>query len=90
MQDVPMPSEELLHIHETDILVTVIQKYSNMYYHFVDEILPRIALARDYLIMNPNAKLLLWDSPIIRSYVEALGISSAQIIPFDPEVRYAV
>ena len=43
---IPHPVEEALPIKKLPSLVSVIQRYSNMYYHFTVEILPRILAAK--------------------------------------------
>lgn len=84
-----MPNSAEMEIKSAPTYVNVIQQYSNMYYHFVSEILPRIIIAKPYLDRDPDAKILIWDSPYVRSYLEEIGISVERIEPFDPFVRYA-
>lgn len=88
LDDPSFPSEEALPLKEFDVLINPIQRFSNMYYHFLDEILPRIVLALPYLEKYPEAKILMWDEPFVRAYLEKLGISEDRIEPFDIYSRY--
>ena len=84
----PLPVEEPVEIKQFSMLISAVQKYSNMYYHFTVEILPRIISVKHYLDENPDAKLLIWDSAFIRNYLEKIGISADRIEPYDIGVRY--
>ena len=83
----PFPLEEAMEIKSFPTLVSIIQKYSNMYYHFTVEMLPRIISVKSYLDADPSAKLLVWDSAATRKYLAMIGISEDRIEPFDPQVR---
>lgn len=84
-----MPNPDDMVIKTAKTYVNVIQQYSNMYYHFVSEIFPRVIIAKPYLDQDPEAKILIWDTPYVRSYLEEIGISAERIEAFDPFVRYA-
>ena len=56
-----------------------------MYYHSVVEILPRIIAL---LEVDPSIKILTSGTEFERSYLNLLGVTDDQIVPFDPTVRY--
>ena len=84
----PLPVEEPVEIKKFPMLISAVQKYSNMYYHFTVEILPRIISVKHYLDENPEAKLLIWDSAFIRNYLGRIGISEDRIEPYNIGIRW--
>ena len=62
------------------------QKYGHMYYHFVQEVLPRIILLRPYL--DADTKLLTFGSPYELKWLAELGIPEHMIEVYDPSAQY--
>ena len=90
LESMPLPSENHLFVKDVPILISVIQKHSNRYYHFTVEILPRIIAIREYLNFYPTSKLLIWESQYILRYLDFLGIPRRRIEAFDPSIRYEI
>ena len=67
-------------------LATAVQKYGHMYYHFVQEVLPRIILLRPYL--DADTKLLTFGSPYELKWLAELGIPEHMIEVYDPSAQY--
>ena len=62
------------------------QKYGHMYYHFVQEVLPRIILLRPFL--DADTKLLTFGSPYELKWLAELGIPEHMIEVYDPSAQY--
>jgi len=59
-----------------------------MYYHFLLEALPRVVLLQEAGVLTPDTKILTWGQPYEAAWLSALGVSSDQLVPFDPEAIY--
>jgi hypothetical protein len=70
------------------VLASVVQRYGHMYYHFVMETLPRVALLAQSGRLTADTKLLTWGQPYEYEYLEALGVSRSQVVPFDASKVY--
>ncbi|KAG1674239.1 hypothetical protein FOA52_013859 [Chlamydomonas sp. UWO 241] len=69
-------------------LATVVQKYGHMYYHFMQEVLPRVILLREFL--DDDTKLLTFGSDHEYKWLEALGVQRDQIEVYRPDELYCV
>ncbi len=72
-------------------LATVIQKYGHMYYHFVQEVLPRIILLVSpghKPFLDADTKLLTFGSEHEFKWLAALGISRDMVEVYDPTIQY--
>ena len=67
-------------------LATAVQKYGHMYYHFVQEVLPRIILLKPFL--DADTKLLTFGSSYEINWLAELGIPEEQIEVYDPSQQY--
>lgn len=67
-------------------LATVIQKYGHMYYHFVQEVIPRIILLHPHL--DKDTKVLTFGAAHEAKWLAELGIGADQIEVYDPELEY--
>eukprot|EP00887_Chlorella_sp_A99_P003387 scaffold7.g3387.t1 len=63
-------------------LASVIQRFGHMYYHFLEEALPRVAALRAAGALTPETKLLAWG------YLGLLGIPRSQVVAYDPLKTY--
>lgn len=88
IRGIPATSEELngIHCKRFNKLATTIQKYGHMYYHFVQEVLPRITLMQPYL--DADTKILMFGAPYEAAWLQLLGINPAQVEIYDPTVYY--
>ncbi|PSC67438.1 hypothetical protein C2E20_8901 [Micractinium conductrix] len=69
-------------------LASVVQKYGGMYYHFVEEALPRVALLLQAGRLGPDVKLLTWGQPYEYEYLELLGVPRSQVVPYNASRVY--
>lgn len=74
--------------HHFPRLATVIQRYGHMYYHWLEETLPRVVMLQDAGVLTPETKLLTWGKPYEEAWLTALGVRSDQIVAYDPEAVY--
>jgi capsular polysaccharide biosynthesis protein len=69
-------------------MASVIQRYGHMYYHWLEETLPRVVMLQDAGVLTPDTKLLTWGQPYEAAWLQALGVHSDQIVTYDPETVY--
>ncbi|KAI3435029.1 hypothetical protein D9Q98_003081 [Chlorella vulgaris] len=69
-------------------LATVVQRYGHMYYHFVEEALPRVALLMASGRLTSDVKLLTWGQPYEAEYLEMLGVSRSQLVTYNASKVY--
>ena len=74
--------------HHYPRMASVIQRYGHMYYHWVEETLPRVVMLQDAGVLTPDTKLLTWGKPYEAAWLQALGVHPDQIVTYDPEVLY--
>ena len=74
--------------HHFPKLATVIQRYGHMYYHWLEETLPRVVMLQDAGALTPDTKILTWGKPYEEAWLTALGVRSDQIVVYDPEALY--
>lgn len=67
-------------------LATIVQRYSWMYYHFLEESLPRLSLMLPYI--GPKTKVLTWGKKYEVEWLKLLNITEDRIVRFDPEKVY--
>eukprot|EP00195_Chlamydomonas_chlamydogama_P012996 CAMPEP_0202900852 /NCGR_PEP_ID=MMETSP1392-20130828/12071_1 /ASSEMBLY_ACC=CAM_ASM_000868 /TAXON_ID=225041 /ORGANISM="Chlamydomonas chlamydogama, Strain SAG 11-48b" /LENGTH=784 /DNA_ID=CAMNT_0049587305 /DNA_START=364 /DNA_END=2719 /DNA_ORIENTATION=+ len=67
-------------------LATTIQKYGQMYYHFIQEVIPRIILLRPFL--NEETKVLTFGAPYEAAWLQYLGIPPEHMEVYDPTATY--
>lgn len=84
-RDSPRDLAACVHIPEA---VSLIQRYSWMYYHFVEEALPRMALALPYL--GPETKVLTWGNKYEVQWLALMNVTQDRIVRFDPEKVYCI
>ena len=44
-------------------LASLVSRYGHMYYHFVEEVLPRVVLLQESGLLTPDTQLLTWGEP---------------------------
>lgn len=73
-----------------DALATTIQKYGYMYFHFVEETLPKLVLLKDSGVLEkyPDMKILMWGQPYEASFLELLGIEGDRVVVYEPHQTY--
>ncbi|KAL4425168.1 hypothetical protein ABPG75_009184 [Micractinium tetrahymenae] len=69
-------------------LATVVQRFGAMYYHFLEEALPRVALLQSSGLLTSDVKLLTWGQPYEYEYLDLLGIPRSQVVPFNASRVY--
>lgn len=74
--------------HHFSRMATVIQRYGHMYYHWLEETLPRLVMLQDAGALTPTTKLLTWGQPYEIEWLQALGVHPDQIVTYDPETLY--
>jgi len=74
--------------HHYPRMASVIQRYGHMYYHWLEETLPRVVMLQDAGVLTPATKLLTWGQPYESAWLQALGVHPDQIITYDPETLY--
>lgn len=60
-------------------LASPVQRYGHMYFHFMQEVLPRVILMRSLLKADPSIKLLMFGAPYEYEWLSALGIPKEQV-----------
>eukprot|EP00963_Diacronema_lutheri_P003604 scaffold285_cov330-Pavlova_lutheri.AAC.122 len=73
-----------------DALATTIQKYGYMYYHFVEETLPKLVLLKQSGLLDkyPDMKILMWGQPYEASYLDLLEIQGDRVVIYEPHQTY--
>jgi len=66
-------------------LATVIQRYGHMYYHWLEETLPRIVALLAAGALTPDTRLLTWGQPYEAAWLRALGVDPNSVVVYDPE-----
>jgi capsular polysaccharide biosynthesis protein len=74
--------------HHYPRMASVIQRYGHMYYHWLEETLPRVVMLQDAGALTPDTKLLTWGQPYEAAWLQALGVRPDQIVTYDPETLY--
>jgi len=74
--------------HHFPRMASVVQRYGHMYYHWLEETLPRVVMLQDAGALTPDTKLLTWGQPYEKAWLQALGVHPDQIVTYDPETLY--
>jgi capsular polysaccharide biosynthesis protein len=69
-------------------LATVIQRYGHMYYHWLEETLPRVVALQQAGALGPGTTLLTWGQPYEAAWLRALGVPASQVAVYDPEAAH--
>ncbi|QDZ19175.1 hypothetical protein HOP50_02g16890 [Chloropicon primus] len=65
------------------LLATTIQRYGHMYYHFVVETLPKLALLKEAGLPE-GTKILMWGESYEQKFLDVLGIPQEMVVKYDP------
>ena len=65
------------------LLATTIQRYGHMYYHFVVETLPKLALLKRAGLPE-GTKILMWGESYEQKFLDILGIPPEMVVKYDP------
>ena len=65
------------------LLATTIQRYGHMYYHFVVETLPKLALLKRAGLPE-GTKILMWGESYEQKFLDILGIPQEMVVKYDP------
>ncbi|GFR51152.1 hypothetical protein Agub_g13507 [Astrephomene gubernaculifera] len=69
-------------------LATAVHRVSFMYFHFMTEVLPKVAKFAPFLEADPELKLLTYGSPFELAWIRKLGVRESQLVTFDPMYAY--
>ncbi|KAL4435565.1 hypothetical protein ABPG77_002528 [Micractinium sp. CCAP 211/92] len=82
------PPQALAFCEHFPAMATVVQRFGAMYYHFLEEALPRVALLQSSGLLTSDVKLLTWGQPYEYEYLELLGIPRSQVVPYNASRVY--
>ncbi|GFR43203.1 hypothetical protein Agub_g4242 [Astrephomene gubernaculifera] len=69
-------------------LASAVHRVSFMYFHFMTEVIPKVAKYAPFLAADPELKLLTYGSNFEQAWLRRLGIRDSQLVTFNPLYAY--